>query len=82
MAFDTTQQFPGHIPARVRRVDTVEAVLFVGPKRSPGRHRVRVHGAVRKTRSTYAVVRACVVLGITTPTVGAALGALLERGHW
>jgi hypothetical protein len=82
MAYDSTQQLPGHSLVRVRRMDTVEAVLRNGPKRGPGRHRIRVHGAVRKTRSAYSVVRACVILGVTTPTVAAALGALLQRGHW
>lgn len=82
MAYDSTQQYPGYSPVRLRRMDTLEAVLFVGPKRSPGRHRIRVHGAVRKTRSAYATARACIIIGIATPTGAAALGALLQRGHW
>jgi hypothetical protein len=82
MAFDTWAQLSGYSSNGVRRMDHLDASVCQESKRIPGRHRLRVHGTVRKSRYHLHTIRDFAVLAVISVSGSAAGTTLITRGHW
>jgi hypothetical protein len=81
VAFESAEGLRGSLPTRFWRVDAVEAVVRSESQLVSGGDRVRMHGSFGKARGHYNIVRAWIVIGVTSTAGGAALEALIARGH-
>lgn len=82
MATDTATRRSGLRVDGIRSLDHLEAGVRYNTQRGPGRHRVRVHVPSSKVRSTYDIVRAWAIIGISSGSGGALAAILSSRGHW
>jgi hypothetical protein len=82
VASSSTAKLPGHSSDGVRSMDHMEASVLGVSQRNFGSHRVRVHGAVRKSRDHLHIVRASAIIGVFSASTGVVIAIIAAGGHW
>jgi hypothetical protein len=82
VAFDSTQEYQGYIPNRLRRLDNLEANLRREPQRVPGAYRTVLYGAVSKVGHHYNLVWAWIILTVVFIGGATTIGIFFFGRNW